>query len=270
MRRHCGDFRLHVLAWDYQPFDLGRGAPADFTTRLGFLGRHPDLEPARLPGPPRSPVDTVATVRWAFFADVMEATGEPLVMQDGDIHYFASPEPVFAEIGSAALAVTPHRIPPRSRGLPGVVLETHECYGRLNTGWSYAADPAPVREQAAAVREWSYTEVRRHPVDGLPDFGDQGSWERIAARHGAHEIAAPVNIGPWSVHNRPLARGMYSDAVFYGGRELVAYHFSSLRLAPDGTVAQLANACYEVERAPGARELIYEPYLRAVREVAGR
>lgn len=275
MRKHCRPFVLHVLAWDYDPVGMPFWLPhhdddpgatvvrVNYTTRGAFLARHPDLEPSRLPGPPRSAVDVVATVRWAFFGDVMESTGEPLVMQDGDIHYFSSPEPVFAEIGAARLAVTPHRIPPRSRGLPGVVLETHACYGRLNTGWSYAADPEPVREQAAAVRAWSYTEVRRHPIDGLPDFGDQGSWERIAARRRAHEIAAPVNIGPWSVHDRPLARGP-GGAVTFGGRDLVAYHFSSMRFAPDGSVQQYANACYEIERAPGVVELVYRPYLDAV------
>jgi hypothetical protein len=267
MRRHCGDFMLHVLAWDYDPW-LMTEPEVVFTPRWKFLAAHPDLEPSRLPGPPRRPVDVVATVRWTWYADLMAEIGGPLTMLDGDVWLMSSPEPVFAEIGRAPMAVTPHRIPPHSRGLPGVTLETHGCYGRHNAGWVYAAIPQPIQEMAAATYLWSYTEVVERP-GRRPLFGDQSALEDIAERYGAHEIAAPVNVGPWSAHNAPLARGMYADAVFYGGRELVAYHFSSLRLAPDGTPAQLANPCYEVERAPGAAELIYAPYLAAVRAAAG-
>jgi len=101
MRKHCRPFVLHVLAWDYDPVGMPFWLPhhdddpgatvvrVNYTTRGAFLARHPDLEPSRLPGPPRSAVDVVATVRWAFFGDVMESTGEPLVIDDT---YFLPPD----------------------------------------------------------------------------------------------------------------------------------------------------------------------------------
>jgi len=266
MHQHCDDFALHVLAWDYET--VGNwGSYIHITTRADFIARHPDFEPSRLPGPPRSPVDTVATVRWQFFADVMAEIGQPLTTLDGDVWFFSSPEPVFAEIGRAPMAVCPHRIPPAARGLPGVTYETHWIYGEFNSGITYWADPAPLAEMAALTREWSYTEVRRHPVDGRPDFGDQGALERVARRHGAHVIAHEgFNVAPWNLHNQRLAKAVYDNAVYFGPEPVVGFHFSSLRLAPDGSAAQLANADYEVERAPGAVELIYEPYLAAMRK----
>lgn len=260
MHRHCGDFVLHVLTWDYETF--GDWFGAKFTTRADFLDRHPDLEPSRLPGPPRSAVDTVATVRWAFFANVLEATGEPLTTLDGDLFAFGQPDEIYAEIGRAGMAVIPHNIPPAARGLPGVTYETHHVYNEFNSGFTYWADVAPLRELAEAVRLWSYTEVRRHPVDGRPDFGDQGSLQRVAERYGAHVIANPAAApGPWNVHTQPLEAR--DGAVFFGGRRLAFYHFSSLRWR-DGALLKLADAPYEITE--DQRRILYDPYLEALRE----
>jgi hypothetical protein len=271
MRKHCGDFRLHVLCWDFEPWGtpgIPAGDDVKFTPRMVFLARHPEFAPECLPGPPRRVVDQVATARWKFLEDVMRATGEPCTVIDGDQWFMSSPEPVFAEIGAEPMAVSPHRIPPAAAGLPGVTLETHARYGTYNNGWTHVADPDIARELAFLNWQWSYTEVVPRP-GRRPLFGDQAHTEDVAERVGAHVIAAPVNIGPWSAHAAPLARGMYSDEVFYGGRPIVSYHFSSLRFNPDGRLRQYADPAYEVERAPGAVELLYRPYLLEVAR-AGR
>lgn len=180
MRRHCGDFRLHALAWDWRPIG-SEGADCLVRTREGFLARHPDFEPSRLPGPPRSPIDTVVTMRWRFFADVMEETGAPLTTLDGDLWFWSSPEPMFAEIGAAKLAVCPHRIPPRSAGLPGVTFETHRQFGLFNTGLVYMAGVSIAREMAELNHAWSYTDVVERPGK-RPLFGDQSALEDIVER----------------------------------------------------------------------------------------
>src|SRR5262249_31004536 len=149
------------------------------TTREDFLARHPEYAADRLPGRPRSSVDTVATVRWQFFCDVMEETGQPLTTLDGDLWFWSSPEPMFEEIGGSGFAVSPHRIPPGSARLPGVTLETHRRYGLFNGGLAYFADLPPAREMAARTYEWSYTEVIGLP-NGQFMFGDQGHLERVA------------------------------------------------------------------------------------------
>lgn len=279
MRRHCGDFRLHVLCWDFDGHDTGIvGNDVEFWPREMFLHAHPELDPIRLPGPPRSPVDTVATVRWAYFADVMESNGEPLTWLDGDIHFFSSPEPLYDELTAAGarFAVSPHRIPPRAAGHPGVCHETHAQYGLFNAGLGWAADPAPLLEMAEATRAWSYTEVRPHPDDGLPDFGDQGALERIACQRGAHVIEHPgVNLAPWNVHRAhlrsftppggPPLPASY-PVVGHPQQPVIAYHFSSLRLNAAGDVVQMANPCYEI--SPWQAAVLYEPYLAAVRAAA--
>jgi hypothetical protein len=273
MLRHCQPFVLHVLCWD---FDLkpmwSRGlAPRDSGTeihrtgRAAFLAEHPDYRPDRLPGPPRRPVDEVVTMRWRFFADVMAATGQPLTCIDGDLFAFGPPDDIFDEIGDARCAVLPHAFAPAAAGLPGVTLESHRRYGLWNCGLAYMADQAIALEMAALNREWSYTEVRAR-ADGGWDFGDQGHWERVAARHGAHVIANPAGApGPWNIHTQALE--VRDGVVFFGDRRLCFYHYSSMRLGQDGAV-KIADQGYEITEKQ--RRILYDPYLEALTNEAGR
>jgi len=295
MRRHCRPFVLHVLAWDWDPDTAcdcdpmnrtgGDHAPScpDYTpdcTSYEFIGGHQPGCPARalaaivnitsrdeflerhpryraLPGPPRRTVDEVCTARWRFLADLVEFNGAPATLIDGDLWFWSDPSAVFTEIGAAPMAVTAHNIPGAADGLPGVTLETHRRYGAYNSGFTHFADPAPARAMADRTFAWSRTEVRHLP-DG-PDFGDQGSLERVAFAYGAHVVQHPgVNVGPWNVHAKTL-RQTHDGAVFYGGRPLVAYHYSSFRPGPGG---QMADPHYAVTAEQG--RILYEPYEAAI------
>lgn len=275
MRRHCRPFELHVLCWDYvAPATMcDHDARVSFQTRTLFLNRHPGYAPDRLPGQPRRPVDEVVTMRWRFFADVMEATGEPLTTLDGDLWFWSSPEPMFAEIPAGApFAACPHRIRPASAGMPGVTLETHRVYGLYNTGLTFWRERAPLLEMAALNREWSYTEVVPRP-GRRPLFGDQAHFEDLAERHGAHAIAHPgVNLAPWNIHGAHLRSFTPPGGpplppsypvVDHPAQPLIVYHYSSLRLNAAGEVVQLANPCYEL--APWHVSLLYDPYVAALR-----
>ncbi|MES2339329.1 MAG: hypothetical protein V4537_14640 [Pseudomonadota bacterium] len=265
MRRHCGDFLLHTLDWDWaprRPLESPAMPEVSYTPRIAFLDRHPEYSPDLLPGPPRRPVDEVVTMRWRFFADVMEATGEPLTCIDGDLWFWSSPEPMFVEIGAAGLAVSPHDIPRATAGLPGVTHETHRRYGLWNAGLVYMADPSVAEEMARLNREWSYTEVRER-ADGDYDFGDQGHLERVILRRrpektmaGVHSIQHPgVNAAPWNIHRRGVST--WDGQVKVGHLPLIAYHYSSFRPG-----AQLADEAYEITARQA--ELLYAPYIAEV------
>lgn len=254
MRRHCGDFHLHVLAWDWAP-------PPDpvpnvtFVSQGAFLARNPAFAPERLPPPPRTRINEVCTARWRFLADVLHDTGGPATLLDGDLWFWSDPEPAFAEIGSAPMAVSPHAFAPASAGLPGVTLESHGRYGSFNSAFSYVADAAVAERLAELNREWSHTELRTLP-GGRVVFGDQGWLEQVAGEVGAHVIQHPVNVGPWNVHTKPL-RQAHDGTVFFGGRPLIAYHYSSLRPG-----VQLADPGYAVTERQAA--ILYAPYLEAL------
>ena len=158
--------------------------------------------------------------------------------------------------------MSPHRIPPKKLGRPGATFETHRQYGLYNTGLVYLADPAIAEELAALNLGWSYTELRTLP-DGRVVFGDQGWLELVADKCHAHVIEhLGVNVAPWNVHAHPLEI-RHDSRIYVGGKPLVCYHYSSLHLGPDGTVAQLADPGYAM--TAGQAKIFYAPYLEVLR-----
>ena len=248
------------MAWDWEP-GPNWGTPNGhirYTSREQFLARHPGLLP--LGGAARNANETVCTVRWRFFCDVMEDTNQPLTAIDGDVHFFSSPEPVFEEIGDAPCAVSPHNFAPAAEGLPGATLESHAKYSLYNGGWVYLADRSAAETMRRLTHEWVGIGWRKMP-DGRQFFGDQGYLALLVERHGAHVIRhRGVNLGPWSANRYPVTDNF--GEVLVGGQPLIAYHFQSLRQDAAGAIAQLADASY---RLPDSYiEPVYAPYLRAL------
>lgn len=264
MVRHCTPFYLHVLNWDWSPDIFAGRLPygdfdIEFWPRAEVENIHPRLrEP---PGPPRRTINLIDTARWHLMRTIL-ARGEagPITYIDGDQWFWSSPEPVYAEIGAARLAVSPHRIPEKSAGLPGVSLETHRRYGLFNSGACFVADAAIAAEMADALHLWSYCEPTKLP-DGSWLFGDQGALERVAMRVGAHVIQHPgFNVGPWNIHRHRITRA-HDGAVFVDGSPLVTYHFSGLQFG-----GRLAGPQYAI--TPEHERILYHPYLRALAESA--
>lgn len=259
MRRHCGTFQLHLLAegeevarWGHEQRDVA------CTPVAAFLGRHPDLAPERLPGPPRPARELAWTWRWSLAADLLLWQSDPVVVIDADLMFWGWPEPVFKEIGAAPMAVLPHAFAPRAAGLPGVTYETHRRYGLYNAGFVYFAALGPARHMADLCREGPLAEDRRH-ADGIERWGEQGCLEYVAHVSGVYVIQHPAAApGPWNAHTQALTVA-HGGSVFFGGRPLVAYHYQSFRPGPGG---QLADPAYEI--SPRQAEVLYAPYAAAL------
>lgn len=262
LQRHCAPFRLHVLAEGREVFEWCREqADVEPTLVDALLWRHPRWAADRLPGPPRNGNELACAWRWRFVADLVARTGEPIVLVDADVMFWSSPEPIFDEIVAAGVALVPHAFAPAAAGLPGVTVETHLRYGRMNGGFSRWADPAAAERMAELTRLHSIAADHVLP-DGRVIWGDQGWLEVIQEEFGAHVIehvgAAP---GPWSVHTQSL-RQSHDGRLFFGGRPLVSFHYSSLRWNPDGSLRQLFDPPYQV--TVEQQRLLYDPYLAAL------
>lgn len=266
MRRHCGSFRLHLLAEGPEVSRWAAWQPdVEATDVRAFLKRHPDLAPDRLPGPPRNGNERACCWRWTFLCDVMAATGRPVLAVDCDLMFWSSPEPVFEEVEGAPAAVLPHAFAPRDAGLPGVTMETHRRYGLFNGGFVYFGERGVAATMADLAKECSHATDHVWP-DGRVTWGDQGALEIIheiyAARVIEHPGAAP---GPWNIHAQPLEYrghirrdGGWRDGVLhFGDRPLVSYHYQSYRHG-----RQLADAPYAI--TPEQAALLYEPYAAAL------
>jgi hypothetical protein len=256
MRRHCRPFVLHVLAWDFDPFAWPCLDPdVEVTPRLAFLRRHPDYAADRLPGPPRSTIDTACTARWRFVADLVHDLGEPVCMVDGDVWFWSSPEPMFDEVAGAYCAAATHGFPQAALRLPGITYESHRKYGLYNAGLTYWSEGMAAESMAAMTREWSYTELRDRG-DGSVMFGDQWALEKVMGSFGRAIRHPGVNLAPWNVHTRRI-EDRFGD-ILVNGQPLIAYHYSSFRR---GGSNQNADPHYEI--TPEQARILYEPYRRA-------
>jgi len=175
-----------------------------------------------------------------------------IVHVDADCCFFASPSPLFEEIGGASIALSPHDFSP--------VFEDLLVCGRFNAGfiyWRHDADGVRCLED---YREdcLAWCEPLVEP-DGR--FMNQGYLTRWPDRYGAvHVIRHPgVNLAYWNIAHRRLY-GVWR--VLVGGSPLVCYHFSGLFLDQHGVWRNArrefgGNLAFAVER-------IYAPYLRDV------
>ncbi|MBX3054684.1 MAG: hypothetical protein KF753_24650 [Caldilineaceae bacterium] len=180
---------------------------------------------------------------------------EQLTYLDADLYFFASPEPLFAEIGDASIALISHRFPPDAQ-------EQADQFGIYNVGWlTFRRD----ENGLACLRRWrGQTIAWCSDTTANGQFGDQkylDDWPesfenvRIIQHTGA-------NAGPWNLPTYPITRR--GGQVWIGDDPLIFFHFQSLkRVRP-----WLWNPRYpEYIRSASAvvRRDIYAPYIRELR-----
>lgn len=259
MQRHCRPFVLHVLAFDEETAQALKDVHGvRVTVTQDFLALHPDMAIDKLPGPPRTKVEHMWTVGPAYLAWLVRELKTPITYVDADIMFHSSPEPVFAEIGGAPAAVFPHNFASASQGLPGPTVESHEVFGKYNVGLVYIADRAIAEEWAAQCREWCYDRVEQVPIpERRLRYGDQKYLDDWPSK-GAHVVAHPgANLGPWAIHTRSLY--VRDGHACFGGRRLVAFHYSGYRELPEGHTVMTRPEYQLTERQA---QIIYVPYIQ--------
>lgn len=258
LRRHGGPAVLHALCWDAAAASLAEHAGLEVA--VDMVGRHPELALAKLPGPPRNPVEHMWTCGPQHIVDVMDATGAPVTYVDADVMFHGSPEPLFAEAGKYDGFVIPHGFAEAWRGLPGPTVESHSIFGTYNVGLvHFERGVSKIAERwASACRNWCFERVLRDDVGG-PLYGDQGYLNGFPIS-GARAIEHPgACLGPWAVHTRAL--DVRDGVIHFGGRPLVAYHYSSYHQTPHGG-EQVALPDYAL--TPRQIEILYTPYREAL------
>jgi hypothetical protein len=231
MRRHCGDFVLHVLCYDEETLywcldQLGDVLP-DRASAL--LVRHPQLQLQELPTPRTRIDEKLCTWRWFYTRDVVETWGAATQL-DSDLMFFSSPEPVFEEIGDAKFAVLPHNLARIADHVPGITFESHGQFGTYNGGWSYFADTEALGEMCEYVRQWCHPGFREH-ADGRRTYGDQGYLDLVQERWKGHVIQHPgACAAPWNLNRWIVVTGE-DGTVMLDGRPLVSFHFQGFRWA---------------------------------------
>jgi len=174
----------------------------------------------------RTPIEYIFTLTPALPLYVFGlAPVERVTYVDADLCFYSSPQPVLDATAQASVAITPHNFTPAMRD--------KIVYGRFNVGWmSFRRCPeglACLETYKANCLAWCYDRVE----DGR--FADQRYLDSWPESYPGLAIVTHkgVNAGPWNADNyRFSERG---GQFFADDDPLVCYHFSSIRIEPDGS-----------------------------------
>ncbi|MCM2255891.1 MAG: glycosyl transferase [Vicinamibacteria bacterium] len=251
LRRHARPFRLHALCLDDAAFAGVCPEPDVTALRLRDLERErPELLAAKHD---RSTAAYYFTLTPVLLAHVLEreASISTLTYLDADLYFFASPEPLFEELGPGPLAIVEHRFPERLADLA--------AWGRFNVGWlTFTRQPEAQRcllRWREQCLEWCHDRI-----DG-DRFADQkylDEWPQLFP--GTVVLRHPgAGLAPWNAAERELR--LQDGRLTVDGAPLVYYHFHGLRdLRPFAFRSGLAE--YETPLSPALLWHVYQPYLR--------
>lgn len=140
---------------------------------------------------------------------------------DADLYFYASPEPLFDEMGDRSILITPHRYPSNLQG--------QEVYGLFNVQYqSFRRDEAGLvclerwRDQCL---DWCYDRAE----DGK--YGDQAyldEWPTLYGERVAILQHRGGGVAPWNWSGTPIT--LQGDRVQVGGDPLIFYHFHGVKI----------------------------------------
>jgi SAM-dependent methyltransferase len=280
LERHCDDFHLRVFCMDAPTKQILDRLALPKLTAIGLdeLEAHDAALAAVKPTRTQLEYCWTATPAVCAYALDTEPDLDAITYVDADLMFFRDPEPIWQELGDDSALIVPHRY-------------ALQWQAQEETSGTYNVEFMTFKRDERGLEtlnwwrdrclEWCYFRVE----DGK--MGDQkylDDWpERFA---GVHVLEHPGGgLAPWNVDNYDLARR--NGSVLVDGRDLVFYHYHSLRLYRG--ITRLRSAGLFANRfrytpgpvpfvwmtdypvGPAERELVWDPYLRelgrAVQEV---
>jgi len=174
---------------------------------------------------------------------------------DADLMFFSGPEPLFEELGDASVLIVPHRYAPEYmhhviNGVYNVefLVFRRDGHGEQVLKWWHDR-----------CIEWCYYRLEDGKLGDqkyLDDWPERFDRVHVLAHKGGG--LAPWNLSQYDIHRR-------GGEVFVDDDPLIFFHYHGLRLRENGR-HRLAPPGYVL--SPAARELVYEPYLEALRVAA--
>jgi hypothetical protein len=259
--RHRREFRLAVLCLD----NATHGAleelalpGIELVTLSSLEDSDPELSRAKAQ---RSKVEYYFTCKPVLmkFLAAKHAEARKITYLDSDLFYFADPGILESAWADSAVALTPHRFPPRLSG--------RSQFGRFNAGWVGASCSGEglrfIEWWRALCLQWCRLEVEANR------FGDQKYLDEVPALFAGVTVFDQIgaNLAPWNVGGqeiRPAAEGVCVE-----GNPLIFYHFHGLRKVL-GRLYDSGLQGYEVALTAGLRKYVYRPYLDELSEGENR
>jgi hypothetical protein len=177
--------------------------------------------------PQRNQVEYYYTLSPFLPSYLFAQTGaERITYIDGDLYFYTSPRPLLDSLAGVSVAITPHRFSFEYRN--------HLQYGRFNVGWITYTRCAEALDCLNAYRadcaEWCFERLEDNR------YGDQKYLDAWPDRYPSLKVIEHkgFNLSFWNVNSYMLR--MKDGHPMIDNDPLVFYHFSSIKLLPDGDV----------------------------------
>ncbi len=253
LQRHAPGSRLWVLCLSEACYTalIALDLPNLVARRLAdFEAADPEVAATRAG---RSQIEYYFTCSpaWMLFVLNSEPDAEWTTYLDGDLFFFAPPDPIYGELQDAAVAIIPHRYTSKIAKL--------QKYGTYNVGWVGARNDA---DGIAVIKWWreKCIEWCHDYVDG-GRFADQGYLDQFSSRSSRVKVIENVgaNLAPWNIGNYLIE--FREDKVWIDRTHpLIFFHFQGLKKGL-GWFLFNNHRRYRAPFSKDVRRQIYKPYI---------
>ena len=252
---HCEDFHLYIFAFDNNSYDILKNLNLKHATIISLKDFENDdllkVKPAR----------TIAEYCWTCTASTIwysihEFKLDHCTYLDADMLFFSSPAPIYEEIGSDSIAITPHNF---SKGL-----KSSEIFGKYCVQFTYFKNDVDglmaLNWWKNSCIEWCYAKME----DGK--YGDQKYLDYFEGKFNKVCLISHIGAGvaPWNISNFEInlsgkeiliAQKSSADKQY----PLIFYHYQGLKFVDKGNYINAEPAVLKIPNS--ALKYIYEPYI---------
>jgi len=252
---HCEDFHLYIFAFDNNSYDILKNLNFEHATIISLKSfENDDLLKVK-------PTRTIAEYCWTCTASsiwysIHEFKLDHCTYLDADMLFFSSPAPIYEEIGSNSIAITPHNF---SKGL-----KSSEIFGKYCVQFTYFKNDVDglmaLNWWKNSCIEWCYAKMD----DGK--YGDQKYLDYFEGKFNNVCLIAHIGAGvaPWNISNFEisLSGNEILIALKSSPRKqypLIFYHYQGLKFVDAVNYIKAEPAVLKIPYS--ALKYMYDPYI---------
>jgi hypothetical protein len=250
---------LQVLALDDSTRRFFEARPRDGVHIVSIdelEARFPELSGVRDSRTKMEYVFTLTPFLMRFLVDTAEQE-EPVIYLDADLYFFEDTSVVLRSLEGADVGIIPHSYPIK-------LAKSLAKYGRFNVGLVAIRNSELGRKcldwWASQCLDWCGDE----PVDGK--YADQGYLDQFPSLFEGVKILENrgFNLAPWNTSGQVISSDSEGNVILGDHTPLTFFHFHGLKRFGNWMVTSQLN--YRSPASKSLMELVYEPYLRALRK----